>query len=178
MKTIDKQIYDTPLIAVMSELDMTVEDIRTMITGAKTKVTGINFSCFEKLCEHKIVFDDFISGVQYEKNNRIYYMFAAAKSYYASPTQVAVGVGDSDSNNIYMVSEFISDSNHMVELLAFSKKDNMQSELSRFYGRRVLRERLLENTTDNDKKCLECGVEAAKLFTELLENQKIKRKKM
>lgn len=176
MKTIDKQIYDTPLIAVMSELDMTVEDIRTMITGTKTKITGINFDYFEKLCEHKIVFDDFVSGVQYEMDNRIYYMFTAAKSYYATPTQVAVGVGD--SNNIYMVSEFISDSNHMVELLVFSKKDNMQSELSRFYGRRVQRERLLESTTDNDKKCLECGVEAAKLFTELLENQKIKRKKM
>ena len=166
------------LTSVMKKYDITVEDIRDVVYGSKTKITGINLEFF-KLHDYTIVIGDFITGVSYEKDSKDYYMMISANSFYANPRQIAIGTSYQD--NIYMMIESFP-SREIIELVSFPKSSinkDTKGFIPKSFRKTVNLQSLDINLADeNIKKCLECGFNASNVFCELVNEIEVKRKKL
>lgn len=166
--------------SIMDEQEVTTTDIFDVFNNLTQNIKDLGVSSFN-LADYNVVYGDYVTGVQYTKDDRTYYMMIGANSRFAPPHQIAVGAIDNDK--VYMMSEDFP-STTSIGLVAFPKFAVNQRTLgfvSKSYRDTIHLFRTRSTLiSDEGIKCLECGFEAIDAFCLLVKEVKNqdKRKKL
>lgn len=135
---------------------------------------------------YSVVSGDYIVGIKHTtSDNENYYMFISANSFGAPPQQIAIG--KSENGIIYLMQENFPNS-HTINLVAFPETSiNLKTKgfISKSYREtiRFIDTPFIDNLSEQASKCLESGLQASKVFEEVIEdfkknNELNKRKKL
>lgn len=163
---------------IMEDYNATVADIRDTFYNGKTKITNLNLEYFQSYT-YELVYGNLITGIQFMKEDKPYYMMISADSFYEPPKQIAVGT--TDGENIHMIMGNVPDTS-VVEIVSFPKeKANQKSSENISKGYRKTIHFANDNDMElmeRDKKCLEYGLEATNVFCSIIRESEAKRKEL
>ena len=159
---------------ITKDYNATVADIRDTFYNEKTKITNLNLEYFQ-LYTYDFVHGNLITGIQFVKENKPYYMIMSADSFYDLPKQIALGTTDGE-DILMMVGNMPSTS--VVEIVSFPKEKICQKSdesISKMYRKTIhfVKDSDME-LMDKDKKCIDCALEATNVFCSIIKKTKLK----
>lgn len=168
------------LSLIMDNQNITTTDIMNSFYRLSSELQSLGVDNF-RLESYNVVLGNFITGLQYTKDNKTYYMMISADSQFSVPRQIAVGMSDNDK--VYMMCEDVP-STSTINLMSFPKLVINQRIKGFSLGgyRDTMHLFMARPLAYNDEsiKCMECGFEAINEFCKLanqVKNQD-KRKKL